>query len=132
MSTQGKDVRSSTADFLRGLGIQQPNIAGSVGQVAQQVGRQAVQKVAPMMGQVSNQFANMGLTGAATGLQAGGAALNSMGAGGLSTLGGGLLGAGVLGAIGAGAALAHKSKQKERMAGQNLGAQLGVQMPGAY
>jgi hypothetical protein len=46
-------------------------------------------------------------------------------------VGAGVVGAGALGLGAAGAVIARgNKKRKERLAGQNLGAQLGVQMPG--
>lgn len=84
------------------------------------------------MGQVGNQLANMGApVGAVTPLQSGGAALNAMTPGAQTALGYGALGAGTLAAAAAAAAVQQQGKKKRaRVAGQNLGAQLGVQMPG--
>ena len=103
------------------------------------IGSKVTQAGASAMGQLSNQIANSDAfanaqMNAMTGLQAGGAALNSMGPRGLGAIGGGLLGLGAgvgiqAGAAAAGIMQARKGK-KERLAGQNLGAQLGVQMPG--
>jgi hypothetical protein len=120
-------IRDKTAAFLSQLGA-------NVSPALAQVGGKAAQAGASAMGQFGNQLANMGApVGAVTGLQTGGAALNAMGQAGQAMLGAGLLGAGALGLGAAGAAIARGNKQrKERLAGQNLGAQLGVQMPIVY
>ena len=119
-------IRDKAAAFLSQMGA-------NVSPALAQVGGKAAQAGAATMGQVSNQLANMGApVSAVTGLQSGGAALNAMGQTGQAVLGAGLLGAGALGLGAAGAAVARKSKQKPRVAGQNLGAQLGVQMPIVY
>lgn len=47
-------------------------------------------------------------------------------------VGAGVVGAGALGLGAAGAALSRRGKEKPRMAGRDLGAQLGVQMPIVY
>ena len=47
-------------------------------------------------------------------------------------VGAGVVGAGALGLGAAGAALLRKGKEKARMAGRDLGTQLGVQMPIVY
>jgi hypothetical protein len=74
-----------------------------------------------------------GLVNASNLLYSGGQSLGNMSPGQQTALGYGAVGAGALaaGAAGAAAVRAHKGK-KERMAGRDLGAQLGVQMPGAY
>ena len=47
-------------------------------------------------------------------------------------IGAGVVGAGALGLGAAGAAISRRGKEKPRMAGRDLGAQLGVQMPIVY
>lgn len=81
-----------------------------------------------MIGNVQPSLTNVSNT-----LRAGGQNLLGMGPGAQTALGYGTVGAGALaaGAAATGAVRARKGK-KERLAGQNLGAQLGVQMPGAY
>jgi hypothetical protein len=98
----------------------------------QAAGSDIARKGASAMGQFGNQLANMGApVGVATGLQSGGAALNAMGPGAQTALGYGTLAAGTI-ATGATAAAVSQlgKKNRERLAGKNLGAQLGVQMPG--
>ena len=126
------EIRDKAAAFLGQLGA-------NVSQMPIKIGSKVTQAGASAMGQLSNQIANSDAfanaqMNAMTGLQAGGAALNSMGPRGLGAIGGGLLGLGAgvgiqAGAAAAGIMQARKGK-KERLAGQNLGAQLGVQMPG--
>jgi hypothetical protein len=120
-------IRDKTAAFLSQMGA-------NVSPALAQVGGRAAQAGASAMGQVSNQLANMGApVSAVTGLQSGGAALNAMGQTGQAVLGASLLGAGALGLGAAGAAVARGNrKRKERLAGKELGAQLGVQMPIVY
>ena len=120
-------IRDKAAAFLSQMGA-------NVSPVLAQVGGKAAQAGASAMGQFGNQLANMGApVSAVTGLQSGGAALNAMGQAGQAVLGASLLGAGALGLGAAGAAIARgNKKRKERMAGVDLGAQLGVQMPIVY
>jgi hypothetical protein len=120
------DIGNKAANLLSQLGA---NISPAL----TQIGGRAAQAGASAMGQLGNQLANMGApVGAVSGLQAGGSALNALGQTGRAALGAGLLGAGALGLGAIGAAVARKGKQKDRMAGQNLGTQLGVQMPIIY
>jgi len=64
-------------------------------------------------------------------LRSGSLNLLDMGPGGRTALGYGALGAGTLAAGATAGAVANQAKKKRaRLAGQNLGAQLGVQMPG--
>jgi len=71
------------------------------------------------------------LTGASNLLHAGSQNLLNMGPNAQTALGYGVLGAGTLTTGATAGAVANQAKKKRaRVAGQNLGAQLGVQMPG--
>lgn len=70
----------------------------------------------------------MGMPQAALNMQTAMANPNAARALGAGAIGAGILGAGALGVA---AANQMRKKEKERMAGQDLGAQLGVQMPAA-
>jgi hypothetical protein len=71
------------------------------------------------------------LSSASNMLRSGSLNLLGMGPGGQTALGYGALGAGTLAAGATAGAVASQAKKKRaRLAGQNLGAQLGVQMPG--
>jgi hypothetical protein len=72
-----------------------------------------------------------GLVNASNLLYSGGQSLGGLNPNQQTALGYGAVGAGALGLGAAGATVARGNrKRKERLAGQDLGAQLGVQMPG--
>jgi hypothetical protein len=117
MQTVGADIAG------RGAGVLQKgaNVLADVGDAAFRQGG--------MMGSMQPS-----LSGASNMMHAGSQNLMNMGPGGQTALG--LGGIGTAAALAAGTAAtgiagAHK-KKKERMAGRDLGAQLGVQMPIVY
>ena len=116
MQTLGADVAG------RGAGVLQrgANVLADVGDAAFRKGGR-IGSVQPPLSAASNM------------LHAGSQNLMNMGQGGQAALGLGSLGTALLasGTAVGGIADARK-KKKERMAGHNLGAQLGVQMPPAY
>jgi len=116
MQTGGANIAQLGANVLQ----QGANVLAGAGDAAFKRGGM-VGNVQPSLTNVSNA------------LHAGSQNLLNMGPGAQTALGYGAVGAGALaaGAAGAAAVRAHKGK-KERMAGRDLGAQLGVQMPGAY
>ena len=108
------------------------NVAGSGANVLQQGANvlagagDAAFKRGGVMGNVQPPLSN-----ASNMLRSGSLNLLGMGPSGQTALGYGVLGAGTLAAGATAGAVANQAKKKrERVAGQNLGAQLGVQMPG--
>jgi hypothetical protein len=134
-------IRDKTAAFLSQLGANVSPALGQVGAKAAQVGANVAQGGANVLADAGDAAFRQGrLLGAMTpalssvsnAMHAGSQALGNMGSAGQVALGAGLLGAGALGLGATGAAIARKGKEKPRVAGQNLGAQLGVQMPIVY
>lgn len=130
-------IRDKAAAFLGKLGAQ---VAPGV----QTVGANIAGQGAGILQQGANVLADAGdaafrrggvtgnvqlpLSGASNMLHAGSQNLLGMGPGGQTALGYGGIGTAALAAGITGA----RKKRKERLAGQNLGAQLGVQMPIVY
>jgi hypothetical protein len=137
-------IRDKAAAFLGKLGAQ-------VTPAAQTVGAGLARQSAGILQQGANVLADAGdaafrrggvtgnvqmpLSGASNMLHAGSQNLLGMGPGGQTALGYGGIGTAAL-AAGTAAAAAGitgaRKRRKERLAGQNLGAQLGVQMPIVY
>ena len=116
MQAAGASVASSGANVLQ----QGANVLAGAGDAAFKRGG-AMGNVQPPLSNTSNM------------LHAGSQNLLGMGPGGQTALGYGVLGAGTLAAGATAGAVANKAKKKrERLAGQDLGAQLGVQMPIVY
>jgi len=135
-------IRDKTAAFLGKLGAQ---VAPGV----QTVGADLARQGAGILQQGANVLADAGdaafrrggvtgnvqlpLSGASNMLHAGSQNLLGMGPGGQTALGYGGIGTAALAAGTAAAGITGaRKKRKERLAGQNLGAQLGVQMPIVY
>ena len=135
-------IRDKAAAFLGQIGAQ-------VGPAMQATGANLAQQGSGILQQSANMFAEAGdaafrrggmmgnaqlpLSNASNLLHAGSQNLLGMGPAGQTALGYGGIGAATLaaGAAAAGIAGARKNK-KERLAGSELGAQLGVQMPIVY
>ena len=135
-------IRDQVNAFLGQLGTQ-------VGPAVQRVGKDLAQHGSGLLQRGANVLADAGdaafrqggmmgrvqpsLSGASNVMHAGSQNLLNMGPGGQAALGLGGIGTAALaaGTAATGIAGAHK-KKKERVAGKNLGAQLGVAMPGAY
>ena len=105
-------VADKAATFLAGLQGQAAPAIQQLNQFAQKSGEQIANTVATSFGQVHNQMQNM-------------APMGQM------ALGYGAMGAGLLGAAALAGSL-RPGKQQQRLAGQYLGAQLGVPMPPQY
>ena len=131
-------IRDKVASFLGQLGAQ---VGPKLGQIGSAVGT-AVAGVPGKAQMAQSSFGHhreiipptygllgaMGLPQAAQNVQV--QMLNPQVA---QNVGAGVLGAGALGLGATGAAIAYgRKKKKERVAGQNLGSQLGVQMPIVY
>jgi hypothetical protein len=116
MQAAGANVAGSGANVLQ----QGANVLADAGDAAFKRGG-AMGNVQPPLSSASNM------------LRSGSLNLLGMGPGGQTALGYGVLGAGTLAAGATAGAVASKAKKKrERLAGQDLGAQLGVQMPIVY
>ena len=116
MQAAGTSVASSGANVLQ----QGANVLADAGDAAFKRGG-AMGNVQPPLSSASNM------------LRSGSLNLLDMGPGGQTALGYGVLGAGTLAAGATAGAVASKAKKKRaRLAGQDLGAQLGVQMPIVY
>ena len=114
MQVAGANVAGSGANVLQ----QGANVLADAGDAAFKRGG-AMSNVQPPLSSASNM------------LRSGSLNLLGMGPGGQTALGYGALGAGTLVAGATAGAVASQAKKKRaRLAGQNLGAQLGVQMPG--
>ena len=110
----GANVAGMGANALQGGG----NVLAGAGDAAFKQGG--------VMGNVQPPLSN-----ASNMLRSGSLNLLGMGPGGQTALGYGALGAGALAAGATAGAVASQAKKKRaRLAGQDLGAQLGVQMPG--
>jgi hypothetical protein len=135
-------IRDKVAAFLGQMGANVSPALNQVGGKAAQVGANVAQVGANVLADAGDAAFRQGrllgavtpvLSGASNAMHAGSQALGNMGQAGQTALGASLLGAGALGLGAAGAAVAYgNKKRKERVAGQNLGAQLGVQMPIVY
>jgi hypothetical protein len=134
-------IRDKAVAFLTQLGANVSPVLGQVGAKAAQVGSNVAQSGANVLADAGDAAFKQGrLLGAMTpglssvsnAMHSGSQALGNMSPTGQTAIGAGLLGAGALGLGAAGATLARKGKDKPRVAGQNLGAQLGVQMPIVY
>lgn len=116
MQTAGADIAGKAAGVLQ----KGANVLADVGDAAFRQGG--------MVGNVTTP-----LSGASNLLHAGSQNLLNAAPGMQTALGYGALGAGTLAAgATAGAVSSQAKKKRERMAGRNLGAQLGVQMPIVY
>jgi hypothetical protein len=114
MQAAGADVAGMGANALQGGA----NVLADAGDAAFRRGG-VMGNVQPPLSSASNM------------LRSGSLNLLGMGPGGQTALGYGALGAGTLAAGATAGAVASQAKKKRaRLAGQNLGAQLGVQMPG--
>jgi len=135
-------IRDKTAAFLSQMGANISPALTQVGEKAAQVGANVAQRGANVLADAGDAAFKQGrllgamtpaLSGASNAMHVGSQVLDNIGQAGQAALGASLLGAGALGIGAAGAAIARGNKQKkERLAGQNLGAQLGVQMPVVY
>jgi len=111
-----------------GLGQNSPSVFNKINSAAQTLGTNIARTGATATGQIGNQFANLGLINPAVAMQAGGAALNNLNPQQLAMLGYGAAGLGAAAVTGATAAAMNQRKQ--RLAGQDLAAQLSeMQMP---
>jgi hypothetical protein len=118
-------IRDKAVAFLSQLNPAMQTGGANIGQL----GANVLQQGANVLADASDRF----LPNASNMLNASSQNLLNMRPGAQAALGYGALGAGALTAGAAGAALARgNKKRKERLAGQNLGAQLGVQMPIVY
>jgi hypothetical protein len=123
MQTGGANIAQFGANILQ----QGANVLADAGDAAYKRSQMSGRERSPV------EILKASLPNVSNALHAGSQNLLNMGPGAQTALGYGAAGAGALAAGAAAAAVmrAHKDK-KERMAGQNLGAQLGVQMPGVY
>lgn len=117
MQTAGADIAGKGSSVLQSGA----NILADVGDAAA--------KKSALLGQVTSPF-----VAASNLMHSGSQAFGNLGPRAQTALGYGALGAGTIAAGAAAGAVAQAgiNKRKERMAGQNLGAQLGVGMPPQY
>lgn len=135
-------VIDKAAAFLSQLGTKITPAVQTVGGDLARQGAGILQQGANVLADVGDAaFRRGGVTGnvqpslsnASNMLHAGSQNLLNMGPGGQTALGYGGIGTAALAAGTAATGIMRARKDKKaRMAGQNLGAQLGVQMPGAY
>ena len=135
-------IRDKTAAFLSKLGAQVTPVAQTVGADLARQGAGILQQGANVLADTGDAAFRRGgltgnvqppLTGVSNMLHTGSQNLLGMTPGGQTALGYGGIGTAALAAGTAATGIAGaRKKRKERLAGQNLGAQLGVQMPIVY
>lgn len=122
MQTVGADIARQGAGVLQ----QGANKFATTGVAVSLLDQAMKAKQNPLIGNTAS-----GLASASNLLHSGGQSLGNMSPGQQTALGYGAAAAGALAAGTAAAGIANARKgKKKRMAGQDLGAQLGVQMPG--